>query len=264
MWNLFLTTWRAGVRGRAIRAVLVVAALLVFVAYLASSFSPRQPQTVALDVGFSGLRFSLVLFALFWVEQLVGREISSKGILLALAYPVPRSHYLLARYLGVISLMAMAAIMIGLMLWIAVFMSGAKYDQSFRLAIGHAYWISVLGLWCDAAVVAAFAVMMASISTVSMLPMALGLGFAIAGKSLGAVLDYFARGADGDAELMAMAPVLNWIQWFLPDLSRLDWRVWSMYGTVPSGIGESVLMGVGYIAILLSVGAYAFNRREFV
>lgn len=263
MWNLFLTTWRAGIRARSIRAVLAIAVLLVFVAYLASSFSPRQPQTVALDVGFSCLRFSLVLFALFWVEQLIGREISSKGILLVLAYPLPRSQYLLARYLGVISLMAMAAIMIGLMLWIVVFMSGAKYDQGFRLAIGQPYWLSVFGFWCDASIVAAFAAMLASFSTVPMLPMALGLGFAIGGKSLGAVLDYFARGAGGDAELMAMAPLLNVIQWFLPDLSRLDWRVWSMYGVVPAGMTEAVLMGVGYIAVLLSIGVYAFNRREF-
>jgi hypothetical protein len=48
------------------------------VAYLSASFSPRQPQTVALDVGLSGLRFSLVLFALFWVQELVGREIESR------------------------------------------------------------------------------------------------------------------------------------------------------------------------------------------
>lgn len=263
---LILTTFQAGLRGRAVRSVCCVAVFLVFVAYLASAFSPRQPQTVALDVGLSGLRFSLAMFAMFWVEQLVAREIASKGIHLTLAYPLPRGKYLIARYIGVLSLLALAAILIGLMLWIAVLLSGARYEQTFGLSVGGAYWATVFGLWCDAAIVAAFALMIASLSTVPMLSIALGLAFAISGKSLGAVLDYFSKGAGGDQELMKMAPILDTIQWILPDLSRLDWRVWPMYGAVPNGelMVWSLLMGLSYILLLLAIAVAVFDRREFV
>jgi Cu-processing system permease protein len=78
MGAFLLSAWRAGLRSRSIQGVLVLGILLMGVAYLSASFSPRQPQTVALDVGLSGLRFSLVLFALFWVQELVGREIESR------------------------------------------------------------------------------------------------------------------------------------------------------------------------------------------
>jgi Flp pilus assembly protein protease CpaA len=78
MWQFMLSAWRAGLRSRSIQGVLVLGILLMGVAYLSASFSPRQPQTVALDVGLSGLRFSLVLFALFWIQELVGREIESR------------------------------------------------------------------------------------------------------------------------------------------------------------------------------------------
>jgi hypothetical protein len=78
MVTFLLSAWRAGLRSRSIQGVLVLGILLMGVAYLSASFSPRQPQTVALDVGLSGLRFSLVLFALFWVQELVGREIESR------------------------------------------------------------------------------------------------------------------------------------------------------------------------------------------
>jgi Cu-processing system permease protein len=78
MWQFMLSAWRAGLRSRSIQGVLVLGVLLMGVAYLSASFSPRQPQTVALDVGLSGLRFSLVLFALFWIQELVGREIESR------------------------------------------------------------------------------------------------------------------------------------------------------------------------------------------
>jgi ABC-type transport system involved in multi-copper enzyme maturation permease subunit len=239
---------------------------MVIVAYLASSFSPRQPQTVALDVGLSGLRFSLVMFAMFWIEQLVARDIGGKGILLTLAYPLPRSRYLVARYIGVMGLLALAAVLIGLMLWIVVFLSGSQYEQAFGLSVGGAYWITIFGFWFDAAIVAAFALMIASLSTVPMLSIALGLAFAIGGKSLGAVLDYFSKGADGDQELMKMAPILDAIQWVLPDLSRLDWRIWPMYGSMPSTelVMWALLMGLAYIAVLLGVAIAVFDRREFV
>ena len=68
MWQFMLSAGRAGLRSRSIQAILILGALLVGVAYLAASFSPRQPQTVALDVGLSGLRVTLVLFSLFWVQ----------------------------------------------------------------------------------------------------------------------------------------------------------------------------------------------------
>jgi hypothetical protein len=54
------------------------ACCLIGIAYLSGYFSPRQPQTVALDVGFSGIRFSLVLLNLFWVQELVAREIDRR------------------------------------------------------------------------------------------------------------------------------------------------------------------------------------------
>lgn len=265
MHPLFLTSWRAGLRSRSIHAVLAVALLLVIVAWLASAFSPRQPQTVALDVGFSGIRISLVLFALFWVDQLVGREIGSKAILLTLTYPVPRAHYLIARYAAILGLLALAALLLGLVVWGMVAASGGAYS-GFALHLGWPFWLTIFGLWCDAAVVAAFALLIACLATVPMLPMALGLAFAIGGKTLGAVLDYLARGADGDEKVMQMAPLMNVIQYLLPDLSRLDWRIWPMYGAEPgmAAIGWGVLMGLGYVLILLTLAVRVFSRREFV
>lgn len=87
MWrHFFLSAWRAGLRSRSVQGVLVLGIVLMGVAYLSASFSPRQPRTVALDVGLSGLRVSLILFSLFWVQELVGREIERRSVLFALTY----------------------------------------------------------------------------------------------------------------------------------------------------------------------------------
>jgi len=262
----FLTTaWRAGLRSRSIQGILILGALLVGVAYLSASFSPRQPRTVALDVGMSGLRVTLILFALFWVQELVGREIERRTVLFSLTYPVARGNYVLGRYFGVVGLLALAALLLGLLLWLAVLTTGGDYEQGFVIVAGFPYWITVFGLWVDAAVVAAFALWLSTFSTVPMLPLALGLAFAVGGKSLGAVADYLSRGADGDADLMRFAPVINAIQWVLPDLSRLDWRAWPMYGLAPEA--QAVVLGLvlaaSYAAVLIALAVLTFSRRDF-
>ena len=265
MWQFMLSAGRAGLRSRSIHAILILGALLVGVAYLAASFSPRQPQTVALDVGFSGLRVTLILFSLFWVQELVGREIERRTVLFALTYPVARGHYIIGRYLGVLGLIALAAVLLGMLLWAVVLTLGKGYQQGFPIAPGIPYWSTVAGLWVDAAVVAAFALWMATFSTVPMLPLALGLAFAVAGKSLGAVAEYLAKGADGDMALMRFAPIIDAIQWVLPDLSRLDWRPWPMYGLAPDGhaIGLGLVLAASYAALLLTLAVMTFTRRDF-
>ncbi len=265
MWQFMLSAGRAGLRSRSIQAILILGALLVGVAYLAASFSPRQPQTVALDVGLSGLRITLILFSLFWVQELVAREIERRTVLFALTYPVARGHYIIGRYLGVLGLIALAAVLLGMLLWLAVLSLGKGYVQGFAIAPGFPYWFAVAGVWLDAAVVAAFALWVASFSTVPMLPLALGLAFAVGGKSLGAVAEYLAKGAEGDMGLMRLAPVIDAIQWVLPDLSRLDWRVWPMYGLTPDGqaVGLGLVMAASYAALLLTLAVIIFTRRDF-
>lgn len=246
--------------------ILILGSLLVGVAFLASSFSPRQPQTVTIDVGFSGVRFSLVLFAVFWVQELVAREVERRTVLYALAYPVSRAAYILGRFVGVVCLLAVAAALLAALLWISVVSAGGKYEQGYGVQLGWPYWLAIVGLWVDSVVVAAFTLWIATLSTVQMLPVALGAAFAVGGKSLGAVLDYLARGADGDADIInRFGPLMQIIQWLLPDLSRLDWRVWPMYG-VPLSDGAvtyGLVLAAGYVAVLLSLAVMTFSRREF-
>lgn len=265
MWSFLFSAWRAGLRSRSVQSILILGILLMGVAYLSASFSPRQPQTVALDVGLSGLRITLVLFALFWVQELVAREIERRTVLFSLTYPIARGYYIVGRYWGVLGLLALAAVLLGLMLWLVVLLLGKGYEQGFPVALGVPYWNTVAGLWVDAAVVAAFAFWVSTFSTVPMLPLALGLAFAVAGKSLGIVVEYLAKGADGDPDLLRLAPLIDVIQWVLPDLSRLDFRAWPMYNLAPASqaVGLGLLMAASYAALLITLAVLTFTRRDF-
>ncbi len=266
MFEFALSGLRSGLRGKSFHAVFILGVLMIGMAYLSGFFSPRQPQTVALDVGLSGIRFSLVLLNLFWVQELVAREIDRRVILFSLAYPVSRSAFLAGRFAAILVLSALAATVLGFLLLLAVMTVGGGYSQEFAVALGIPFWSAVAGFALDAAVVAAFALGIAALSTVSVLPLALGAAFAVAGKSLGATMDYLSRGADGDKELVAdYHPVIDWIRWVLPDLSRLDWRDWAMYQLAPGAetVFWSVTMAVAYMVVLLVCASLLFSRREF-
>lgn len=268
MWSFILSTLRAGQRGRSIQGVLVLGVVLVAVAYLSASFSPRQPKTVALDVGLSGLRFSLVLLALFAIQEMVSREIDRKTVFLNCTYPVARGVWLVGRFLGIALLLGIAALLLGLMLWVAVLWgAGSGYEQQFPPQLGMPYFLAIFAVWLDALVVAAFALCIASLSTVSVLPLALGVAFAIAGKGLGPAIQYITDPTNSNPADpgMRVAPVIEWVSWLLPDLSRLDWRAWPMYN-VPlqpqewmAGLG----IGVSSAVILVAIAVWVFKRREF-
>lgn len=256
----------AGFRGRSFRAIMLLGMALIAVAYLSSGFSPRQPQTVALDVGLSGLRFVLILLALFWVQELLAKEIERKTIFFSLAYPVPRYAFLLGRFLAVCLLLALSALCLAFLLQIAVLMAGAGYEQGFAVDLGIAFWLTVTGLLLDAILVAAFAFFITCLSTVSILPFALGAAFAVGGKALGATLDYLARGADGDMDMQGKyLPAVRAIRIVLPDLSRLDWRENALYSLpVPwEEVSMALLMWAGYLGLILLLACCQFAKREF-
>lgn len=266
MRQFILGTLLCGLRARSLQAIFVLGLILIAVALLAGSFSARQPQTVVLDVGLSCMRFSLVLLGVFWIQELVAKEIDRRTVIFALTYPVPRYAYLMGRYFGILVLLFAAALALALLLGLSVAAVNRGYEQSTPVLLGGPFWLAVFGVWLDVAVVVAFALWIAAISTVAILPIALGAAFAIAGRAVGAVLQYLMSGADGDRDLTATyLPILNVVQWFLPDLSRLDWRLWSMYGTAPAmeSVGWAALMAIAYATLMLGFAVRGFACREF-
>lgn len=265
MYEFFLSSCRAGFRGRMFLAIFCCGVALMGVAYLSSSFSPRQPSTVALDIGFSGLRISLVLFVITQVQELVGKEIDRRTVIISFSYPVRRADYVLGRYLGVVAMAALATLALALLLMLVVLAAGWSYQSDFGVLLGLPYWATVFGLWLDACVIAAFAMCIASLSTVSSLPLILGLVFAMSGKALGVVADYLSRGADGDDMLVRQfTGAVDVIFWVLPDLSRLDWRVWPMYGLSPdvATLMLSMVMALAYVTLMIVLAVLILSRRE--
>ncbi|MFI8381789.1 ABC transporter permease [Pseudomonas sp. NPDC079086] len=256
---------RAGVRGQGFRILLLITLALLGVAFLAGNFSGRQPLTVALDVGLSGLRFVLLLMALLWVQDLLARDIERKTIYFLLAYPITRSQFLFSRFFAIAFLSAGALFFVGYALWMVLFFFGSNHPQLQPPALGMPYLAALLGILLDLLVVVAVAIFLASISTTPYLPLLLGFAFALAARGLGPTISHLRSARSDPLHEALFSPVLEHAYAWLPDLSRLDWRALTLYGLTPdfTAMALAALNAAAYVALLLALAAVVFQRRNF-
>lgn len=261
-----LIAWRSGWRSNGARLIGLLGLLLVASAFLAGAFSLRQPMIVAMDIGFTGMRILAVLLGLFWVQEVIAKDIERRTILFALAYPFSRASYLLGRFVGVAALVLVALAGFALLVLAMVSVSSWGYEASSRPDLGLAYWLAVLGIFLDVVLVVAVAIWLSTLAETPFLPLLVGLGFAIAGHAIGPVLDYLMYSPYADQKLVEHhLPWLQALRWVLPDLSRLDWRVVPLYGQVfaPTTFVYCLSLVAGYSTMLLSLSFIHFSRREF-
>lgn len=263
-----LTAWRSGFRGRGVRLIVFLGLLTAASAWLAAEFSGRQPETVALDVGISLIRLFGVLLVLFWVTELLGKDMERRTVYFVLAYPFPRSVYLLSRFMAIAGLAAAAVAGLGLftlLSWWLVASSGYAQANPVHLS-GGALPLTLALTWLDLTVVGAFTLLVAALSTTPMLAFFVGLAFAVSARSLGPILAYLATDDPGAQKLaVTYQPLLEAIHWIIPDLSRLDVRSTVLYGLWPdtATLFWSGLHVVLYGIIALALAMLAFQRREF-
>lgn len=266
MKQSFLVALLSGLRSRVFQSLFAAGLLAMGAAYLAGGFSPRQPGTVTLDVGLSLIRAVTLVLILYWAYELIGKEIERRTIYVSLTYPVTRGQFLLGRYLGILVLTAFAVALLGAMLAGVVWLSGLNYNQSNPLSLNWPYVLTLLALLLDLAVVASFGFLVSSVSVTPFVPLIAGLAFAISARSLGPALEYLSAMSQAQAELQAtMTPILEWLRWILPDLSRLDIRYFPLYAAQPDPglLAGAAMMAAGYTGILLAAAVWLFGRRQF-
>lgn len=262
IWSAVLS----GIRSHSFQLLVVLSLLIIGMSWLAANFSARHPATLALDVGISGMRAILIFMALFWVQDLIARDIERKTVMFALSYPVARWQYLLGRFFGIALLCAGAVLIMGALLWVTVHFNPVDYEQLTPVDTGLAYWATCAYLYLMIMVVVAFAVLVATLSTTPMLPLLLGIGFAIVASSIGASLDfllYSTLAEEGHRE--NLGGMLQIASYAIPDLGRLDIRDWALYGAAPDAkqLLYPALMAFAYMAAMLGLAINRFQAREF-
>jgi ABC-type transport system involved in multi-copper enzyme maturation permease subunit len=248
---LALNTYREAVRDKLLYNLLLFAALMIASSILLAQLQIGKDERIYRDVGLGSISFFGVLIAIFVGINLVYREISTKTVYTMLSKPVRRWEFLVGKYVGLLSLLAvevaiMSACFLGVLVW-----KGSEFS------IGLVWAITMIYL--ELALVTAIAMFFSSFTT----PYLAGM-FTVALWIVGHLLTDL-RSFGKHSDVAGLRELLEALYWTLPNLDRLDFKADASAGN-PIEAGR-VLMAAAYAglySLALMTGAIVlFQRRDF-
>jgi ABC-type transport system involved in multi-copper enzyme maturation permease subunit len=248
---LAFNTYREAVRDKLLYNLLMFAALMIASSVLLAQLQIGKDERIYRDVGLSAIAFFGVLIAIFVGINLVYREISTKTVYTMLSKPVRRWEFLVGKYVGLLSLLAvevaiMTACFLGVLVW-----KGSEFSVGLVWAIGLIY--------LELALVTAIAIFFSSFTS----PYLAGM-FTVALWIVGHLLaDLRAFGQHSD--VTGLKPLVETLYWALPNLDRLDFKADASAGRPIelARAGMAALYAVLYSTGLITAAMLLFQRRDF-
>jgi len=248
---LALNTYREAVRDKLLYNLLMFAGLMIASSILLAQLQIGKDERIYRDVGLSAIAFFGVLIAIFVGINLVYREISTKTVYTMLSKPVRRWEFLVGKYAGLLSLLAvevaiMSACFLGVLVW-----KGSDFSIGLVWAIGMIY--------LELALVTAIAIFFSSFTS----PYLAGM-FTVALWITGHLLADL-RSFGQHTDLTGLRPLVETLYWTLPNLDRLDFKADASAGNPIelSRVGMAALYAVLYSSGLIGAAMLLFQRRDF-
>src|SRR5688572_11755969 len=241
----------------ALRTRLPLLAVVVLLALLAASFfveSIAVAEGARFQTGFyaAGARLAGVFIVGIYVIVSITREFNDKGMDVALALDLPRSHYILGKLAGFAALAALVAITASLPLaWLAAPQAALQWTASLGLELAI---VVALALFC----VVTFGQITPAASFV--------LAFYLLARALTAIRLMSANpiaGADTFSH-EAMRFVIEMLALVMPALDAWTQTAWLVNGHAPWTVmlqlaGQSAL----YVVLLAAATMFDFHRKNF-
>lgn len=262
----FLTGLRLALRAKYLWLIVCSLLVLALTAILSAEFSPRQPATVALDVGLSTIRLLLPFVLAMVVQEALAREFDRRYFLTSVTYPRPRYDLLLGRFFAVSALILGLLLLLALVLAVLVWRVGQGYDQATPVALDYHYLITVSFIAVDLLVLIALACYLAVAASTPSFVLVGTLGFMLVTRSFGAIVDLLSRNTFVVADADSYRAGLGALGYLLPDLGALDVRMITLYGKMeflPADWGWLLLSNLAYVAGLLALAAWTLQRKRF-
>ena len=243
-------TLKEQLRHRALAGAALFGLVLVAGALLASALGAAERGRVMLDLGLAAIEAVTMLSLAFLSVRLVLADLESRALLLVLAHPVRRWHYLLGRFLGALSAAALGALL---------------------MAAVHVPLLALYGWWEPGRYAAALACVVGKGAILGSLALLLSLALTseAAAMSFTAffwVLGHFSSEMRFLAERSGSAALESALVAFshaAPDFARLKYRdFW--HGGEPSAawFAWAALYVLGYAAACFSLAAQLFDQKE--
>jgi Cu-processing system permease protein len=261
MLQIFLVTFKGIFRDRVFRGIMM-AGILFPVIPLASSLSMRQVTELSISLSLSLLSFTLLLLSIFLGGTSLWKDIERRYTFSVLSLPITRASYFLGKFIGIACFVLLTTVMFGLISGVVIRVAAGIYPP-----LRPIVWTNVVMAFAFCSMkyilVVALSFLFSAVSTSFFLPIFGAISLFIVGSATQQVYDYLHA-----STVINVSPVVkniaNTLYYILPNFSAFDLEVNAVYGISlsPTGMVWTCLYFVIYTAVLLTLSAIIFSRRE--
>lgn len=258
--NAFLES----VRDKVLYNLVFFAIGLILFSLLLGEWSVFAKEAVIKDFTLAVMSIVGLLMAIFVGIGLIQKEIQRKTVLTLLAKPLPRWHFIVGKYLGLLLVLAVNLAVMTLCFFVVLNLVGGKVQPRLLLAI---YLI-----FMEMAVVVAAALLFSAFSTPTLSAL-FTLGVYVAGHLAGDILNHLDFVRRFGERLPGSPAISEWQEHFIravyyviPNLENFNIKGRIVYD-LPLGenyILYTSLHGLAYVGAYLLIACLWFNKRDFI
>ena len=254
MWNIgviALNTFRENLRDKILYNLLLFAVLLIGGSAVLGKLTIMEHDKIMIDAGLAAINMVGVAIATFVGIGLVSKEIERRTIYTIIARPIRRLDFLLGKYLGLVTTLAVnMAIM--LLVYLAVL--------SFSHIPLHVSLLQAAQLmFLEMMIVTATALLFSTFSTPSLSAM-LTVGLYVVGHLMSDL-----RGVADKSTSDMMKGIITGLYYICPNLEMLNIKGQAAAGVSVMWSYQAIATAYGlfYSALLLAIACLIFERRDF-
>lgn len=244
--------FREAVRDRILYNLILFVLLLTASAIFLGELTAGQEARVIVNLGLSSILIFGTFISIFVGVSLVWKEIEKRTVYSIFSKPVGRGEFIVGKYLGLCATLLVNVAVMGVGVTLAlVYVGGARFIGTVWAAIGL--------IFVELTITTAVAIMFSSFSTPALSALLTFFMFVI-GHFSTSLRDLAIETGAGSAQV-----VFNGIYYLLPNYSHFSFITEAANNIVPTPafFGFSVVYGVIFDSILLTITSLIFSRRNF-
>lgn len=256
-------TFLEGLRNKTVYGISLMAGLMMAFTVVLSGMIMRDVGKVATDFALSTATFAALLVVLFVGITILARDLERKTIYLALSRAVPRSHYLMARFLGLgllqvcIMLFLLVASLVTLMLVKSMYGSYFGTVSLGLVVVAHLFVLVQMILLTALSIL--FSMIASSPFVTFMLTT---LAWLIGANTQEVKL--LIESAGSDKVSPAVRILVKLAYYLFPNFALFDLKATAAHGLAlhAGKIGFALLYALGYSVAMLSLAIVLFKQKE--
>ena len=252
IWAIAANGFREVIRDRILYVIGFFAIFLALALRLLPEISVGADGKIFLDLGLAATSLLGAIVAIFVGTGLINKEIEKKTVLVLIPKPISRTEFIVGKHLGLSAVLA-AMIAIMTVIYLAM-LYWAKIPFSLSSIL-----LSQAFLFLELAVLTAVAILF-GVFTSSILATLFSFGIYFMGHISKDLLKLGAITKNANIETLTKSLYL-----VLPNLERFNLKNDAVYGLLPasSELFSTLLYGILYIILLLTIANLIFARRQF-